>query len=121
VKEAENELGKIIAERIKRENEIIEIRKEIVSLLEVTKFNLEYLHNRDSRIELLETRIEQLKNEIKNVQELEDIQREKLAVLMKDEKMIEKHKEKHFDAFKEEVKKEENEFLDEIAAKLNRN
>ncbi|MDC1068905.1 hypothetical protein OAQ99_07080, partial [Candidatus Kapabacteria bacterium] len=76
VKEEEQELGKIIAERIKRENKMMEHQNEINGLLNNNSKNtLAFLKDRDGRIEHLETSINKLKQEIKNVREIENIQR----------------------------------------------
>lgn len=121
VQEEENELGKIIAEKIKRENQIELYRKEIHELLNAETGNaLAFMDARFQRVELLHSHIENLNLEIKNIQEIENIQREKLSEKMKEEKILEKHKDKHLEEYREEYKKDENAFLDEIAGRISR-
>ena len=118
VDRAKNELAEVIGQRVKREEEINFHKKEIGALLnEETGNSVAYMQARFHRIEFLEKQIEELYSEIKEIKVEEEKKRKKLAEFMKDEKIMEKLKEKGLDEFKEEIKKEENAFLDEIASK----
>lgn len=122
VKEEEHELGKIIAEKIKREEKIEHYRKEIHELLNAETGNaLAYMDARFQRVDMLHKMIDELLQEVSNISEIEDIQRGKLAEATKEEKVLEKHKEKRFDEYIEEVKKDETEFIDEIAGRIAQN
>lgn len=68
-------------------------------------------HHRD----YIDNEIERLKLEKTRILEIENIRRKKLTNAMKEEKVLEKLKEKKIFNHKEDVRKEEGKFLDEIA------
>ncbi|GAB1372943.1 flagellar export protein FliJ [Candidatus Kapaibacterium sp.] len=73
------------------------------------------LHAVKSYIDNLDNEISKLENEKLQILEIENLRRQKLTVAMKDEKVLEKLKEKKLDFYNEEQKKEDTKFLDEIS------
>ena len=63
----------------------------------------------------MQERIVQIKNEITKIIEIENLKRKELQEAMKEEKILEKLKEKKRDEFKFEMSKEEDLALDEIS------
>lgn len=59
--------------------------------------------------------LNKMETELGQIKEIEDLRRVKLTDAMKDEKVLEKLKEKKKDAHMDDVKKEETNTLDEIA------
>ena len=109
------DLAKVIKEKVKRLELIKTYEQEINELLNRMTYNVQFLQSRISRIEHLKTLIANLHREIKNIEEIENVRRKKLADLLKDEKIMEKLKEKDLEIFKQEYKRVENNFIDEIA------
>jgi flagellar FliJ protein len=112
---AKEDLAKVIKEKVKRLDIINTYLIEIDDLLKRQSYDVLFLQARNERIEHLKRLIANIEREIKNIEEIENVRRKKLADLLKDEKIMEKLKEKDFDLFKEEYKKQENNFIDEIA------
>lgn len=112
---AKEDLAKVIKEKVKRLDIINTYLIEIDDLLKRQSYDVLFLQARNERIEHLKRLIANIEREIKNIEEIENVRRKKLADLLKDEKIMEKLKEKDFELFKEEYKKQENNFIDEIA------
>lgn len=112
---AKEDLAKVIKEKVKRLDIINSYFNEIEDLLKRQSYDVLFLQARNERIEHLKRLIVNLEREIKNIEEIENVRRKKLADLLKDEKIMEKLKEKDFEQFKNEYKKLENNFIDEIA------
>lgn len=112
---AKEDLAKVIKEKIKRYDIISEYNEEISSLLQYNLNDVSYLQARNYRIRHIEDQIKKLNTEIKNIEEIENVRREKLAELLKEEKIMEKLKEKDFNQYKYDINKKDNEFIDEIA------
>ena len=112
---AKEDLAKVIKEKVKRLDTISVYKAEINELLESKSYDVLFLQSRNNRIEHLKVLIANLNKEIINIEEIENVRRKKLAELLKDEKIMEKLKEKDYEKFKEEYKKFENNFIDEIA------
>ncbi len=68
-------------------------------------------HHRDH----IDNEIMKLQDEKKRITEIENVRRTKLTIAMKEEKVLEKLKEKKQILHKEDVEREEGKFLDEIA------
>ncbi len=109
------DLAKVIKEKVKRIDTINSYLGEIDELVSRKSYDVLFLQARIERIEHLKRLIANLEREIKNIEEIENVRRKKLAELLKEEKIMEKLKEKDFEVFKDEFKKQENSFIDEIA------
>lgn len=118
VSRAENALFEVLAIKYAKENEVRQMYEEI-TLLNTQKGKLAIidLQARFHRKIFLEQRIEQIKAEIVKIEEIEQIKRKELAFAMKEEKVLEKLKEKKKVAHKIQIDKEEDQNLDEIAIK----
>lgn len=112
---AKEDLAKVIKEKVKRLDLISDYNTEINDLLESKSYDVLFLQSRNNRIEHLKVLIANLNKEIINIEEIENVRRKKLAELLKEEKIMEKLKEKDYEKFKDEYKKFENNFIDEIA------
>jgi len=118
VDDAKNELGKVIAEINKRNNQIDLHRKEIGALLnDETGNSIAFMQARFHRVQFLEAEINKLYGEIEQIRKIEEQRREALKEAKREEMTYEKLKEKQLLAFKEEMKKDEAAFIDEIAGK----
>ena len=115
---AKSELGKIIAQKNLKKEEIKQ-REQEISDHESNDSNssLSYLQNRFYRISQLHSEIENIKLEIDNIKEIEEVKRKQLNEVLKDEKIMEKLKEKELESYNDKLKKEENEFIEEIASR----
>ncbi len=116
VKELEETIQKILYYKIQTENEI---RK-----------NIEYLeslnNNKNGHFKALEIQalnyhkdcvkdeIENLRKELERIIEIENIFRQRLTEAMKEEKVLQKLKEKQYETYMYEVNREETKLLDEI-------
>lgn len=115
VKLAEEDLARVLKEKHKRYDKISDFEEEIASLLYFNKNEISFLQARNYRINHIQEQIKKLLNEIRNIEEIEVVRRNRLTELMREEKVMEKLKEKDFNQFKFEINKKENEFIDEIA------
>lgn len=118
VDDAKNDLGRVVSEINKRNSEIDQHRKEIGALLnDETGNSIAFMQARFHRIQTLESEINRLYDEINQLREIENVKRDKLKEAKREEMTYEKLKEKQFNEFKEELKKDESAFIDEIAGK----
>lgn len=118
VDNAKNELAKVLAEKQKRQNLIDENLNEIKQLQNKGAISdITFLQNRFNRIQLLEMNNQKIQHEIDNIIEIENLRRRELTNLMRDEKVIEKLKDKKKADYNYKINKEENEFIDEIASR----
>ncbi len=109
--------------RLEKQREIDETKyriSEIASKVE-NKIKAGELRVKDSHINFLNEEILRLEDEKKQIIEIENIRRVKLTSAMKDEKVIEKLKEKQFVAYNDDLKKEEGAILDEIGLRITEN
>lgn len=114
--DALNQVVKLRIEKEKKINELIQLKKEIYSQGK-KKVKASDLQTKNNYLNSLDEEISKLENEKKQIIEIENIRRIKLTEAMKDEKVIEKLKEKKISSYKEEIRKEEGIFLDEIGIK----
>ncbi len=113
---AKEELNKVIAFRLEKENQIAENQTQIEQTLTKTKrttisdFQANYQFK-----SFLEEEIKKLEGEVLRILEIEAIRREALAEAMKEQKVIEKLKEKKQEQYRIEMNQLEAIFFDEIA------
>ncbi|MFP4528273.1 MAG: flagellar FliJ family protein [Candidatus Kapaibacterium sp.] len=120
--QAENELGRIVARRIEKERGITE-RMEYIGKLNksdqkfkrAADFQAMIHHKNHVRAE-----IKKLNKERQQLEEIENLRRQKLTEAMRKEKALEKLKEKKLKQYKKETDREETEFLDELSIKNHR-
>jgi flagellar FliJ protein len=109
------------AERIKIEKQkiITEYKNYINGLLNnnTNKNKISELQNIAYHKQFINSEIEKLEKEKVQIDEIISLRRNKLNEAMKDEKVLEKLKEKKLNSYKEELNKEETKFLDEISMK----
>ena len=117
VNQAKVELGHIVGLRTAKEKEIEEQEEYFDKLLtsEIKSTSASELQAMTSHKAFVEDEIKKLHNENEQLKELEDFRRNKLSNAMKDEKVLEKLKDKKQTIHKEELQKEETQTLDEIA------
>lgn len=116
VTKAEDALNKILILKYEKEVEIESLYDEIYELNNnPKKQTIIDLQSRFHRKIFLEDRIVQIKYEITKIVEIENFKRKELQEAMKDEKILEKLKEKKQVEFKFETGKEEDLALDEIS------
>lgn len=117
-----NELGKAVQElerqkkilqeiEQERDEYITDINKQSTSGISVAKLKEYGLY-----ISLLNKKVDNQKNNIKNAQESVDIYREKLVVAMRERKMMEKFREKKYEEYFKEQLRQEQKVIDEIAS-----
>jgi len=109
------------AERIKieKQNIITEYKNYINGLLNNNTNNnkISDLQNIAYHKQFINSEIEKLEKEKVQIDEIISLRRNKLNEAMKDEKVLEKLKEKNLNSYKEKLNKEETKFLDEISMK----
>lgn len=118
-KEAEDSLVQAVTIRQKKEVTIISQNnylREINSTLK-NKMSLQDIQTLHYHKKSVENDIKKLENEKNKILEIENLRRKNLSEAMKEEKVLEKLKDKKFNQYKEDLKKEENEFMDEIASR----
>jgi flagellar export protein FliJ len=116
VSKAEDALNKVLILKYEKEAEIVSIYDEISELNNnPKKQTIIDLQSRFHRKIFLEERIVQIKYEITKILEIENLKRKELQEAMKEEKILEKLKEKKQVEFKFEMGKEEDLALDEIS------
>ncbi|MFY8161180.1 MAG: flagellar FliJ family protein [Candidatus Kapaibacteriota bacterium] len=116
VTKAEDALNKILILKYEKEVEIVSLYDEISELNNnPKKQTIIDLQSRFHRKIFLEDRIVQIRYEITKIVEIENFKRKELQEAMKDEKILEKLKEKKQVEFKFETGKEEDLALDEIS------
>jgi len=114
--QAKNQLGRVIAAKVARLDELKEYQNEIGSLRSLGGMQaLSFLQARFQRISHLEDEMFKLEKEIMNITEIEDLKRDFLSSAMVEEKTIDKLKENEHEAYKYKMNKLENEELGEIA------
>lgn len=112
---AKEDLAKVIKEKQLRFDSLELNMIETNDLLITPAKDIQFLQSRNYRIEYLKEQNAKLNKEISNIEEIEKVRREKLAKLLKDEKIMEKLKENDFEEFKKEINKKDSDFIDEIA------
>lgn len=116
VTKAENALNEVLKIKYEKEQEIVNIKFEIEGMNnDKGRLGIIDLQSRFHRKVFLEERVEQVKNEILKIEEIEQVRRAELAEKMKEQKIIEKLKEKKLEEYKLEMNKEEGLNLDEIS------
>ncbi len=120
---AKRELGsaqrELTRQRRIRDNLITERRDFLVEMSERRKHRLPaQLYVEDIQYEWqLRLRIREQRNEVKKAERTVEQKREALVKAMKERKMMEKLRERHWERFKEKVKAEEFAFADEISGR----
>jgi flagellar FliJ protein len=116
VNQAKDSFNQAVRLRIEKENSILETidkKNEMLNKV-IHKIKAGDLQNNINHINSLNNEILKLENEKNQIIEIENLRRIKLTNAMKDEKVIEKLKEKKIDLYNENLKKDENKFLDEL-------
>lgn len=119
VKQAKEELMSIVYLRLKKESEIEEKNNYLDSLI-IQKLTYKKAIDIQAfwyHINFVKEQIVNLENEKKQLIEIENLKRQKLSAAMKEEKTLEKLKEKKHSVYLEELNKEEIKQFDEIAQK----
>jgi|DewCreStandDraft_5_1066085.scaffolds.fasta_scaffold57573_2 flagellar FliJ protein len=116
VKEIEEAIQKILYFRYRTEEEI---QKQEAYLRTISNGNDGHFKALDLQAkinhkEYINAEIEKLRIQLERIAEIENIYRQRLAEAMKEEKILEKLKDKKLETYNEEVKKEETKQLDEI-------
>ncbi len=115
--QAQNELAKALAVETQINNQLQDIAAKFISVRnhidDSSDFEDIAIGNR--RKVLLETQKEDLLNKLAQAKLVSDEKRAALAEIMKKTTALEKLREKEEEAFKEQVVKEENEFIDDLA------
>ncbi len=114
--EKEN-LLRILSSRIAKENEIqqTEIYLQNLSQINNGKTSIVDLQNLIFHKDSIKNKIKKLNQERIKIIELEKIQRDKFHEIQKEEKALTQLKDKKFEAYKDEINKEETKTLNEIA------
>ncbi|MBX3043847.1 MAG: flagellar FliJ family protein [Candidatus Kapabacteria bacterium] len=120
VNQATESLNQIVKIRNEKEQEIQqnEEKKQVLFGTQKGKIKAADLQNKNNHINFLNDEIERLNEEKKQVLEIENLRRKKLTSAMKDEKVIDKLKDKQKLAHDQNQKKEEGAFLDEIGLQI---
>jgi flagellar FliJ protein len=116
------ELGKVVSLKEKRINDVAMIEKsneENNNSFTGSGQALYAIAYQDYKKSLSNEKVKIL-DEIKKIEEVENIRRKNLNLAMQKEKVIEKLREKKLAEYKKELDKEENDFLDEIAQRMYR-
>lgn len=119
VNRAKEDLVAIVNRRVTKEQQIEERESYYDSLLTTERKttragDLQAIINHE---DFVKGEIEKLENEKSQLLEIEVLRRSKLTDAMKEEKVLEKLKEKKKNAHSEELAKEDTQFMDEIARK----
>jgi len=122
VKEAKEDLGKTISERVKAELEIENRQKYLNDFLKskTGKISAAELQTQWNHKGFIEGEINDLGEERQKLITLEERKRLKLDVAMQKEKVITKLKEKRKTEYEDEINKEEVKEMDEIARNMDR-
>ena len=119
VRQAENDLGRIVARRVEKEMGISErldyiakLNKSDNKFKRAADYQAMIHHKNHVRAE-----IRTLNKERRQLEEIENLRRKKLTETMRKEKALEKLKEKKIKQHKKETDREETEFLDELSIK----
>jgi flagellar FliJ protein len=117
VSQAKDSLNQAVKIRLEKEADIrnTEMMKSQLGTVTINKIKAGDLQIKNNHIAFLETEILKLEEEKKQILEIENLRRIKLTNAMKDEKVIEKLKEKQYSNYMEEQRCNENKFLDEVA------
>jgi flagellar FliJ protein len=119
VKEAKEDLGKAVKIRLEKEKELNEMNNYFHSLLKTRKglSSAAELQTQWHHKNYIEGELVTLETEGKKLLEIESVKRQLLTKAMKEEKVLEKLKERKELIYKEEIGKEETKELDEIGSK----
>jgi len=116
VTQAQESLNQVVKVRIDKEKVISEFKDYKDNLIvnngisaKASDFQNRYYHK-----QFIDSEITKLENEKKQIIEIENLRRSNLSSAMKDEKIMEKLKDKNVLSHKEDVKREESKFLDEV-------
>ncbi len=117
VKEIEEAIQKVLYFRHRTEEEI---RKQEEYLRSISngnsgRFKILDLQAQVNHKEYIAAEIEKLQIQLERIIEIESIYRARLTEAMKEEKILEKLKDKKLETYNEELKKEETKHLDEIS------
>jgi len=115
--QAKEELAKILRLRFRKE-QIIAEKAEYKQNLISTKYTSGKVSDIQARIahkSFVEKEIEKHTQDKNQLLEIEKLRQNKYIEAKKDEMILEKLKEKKFEEYKEEIQKEESNFIDEVA------
>jgi flagellar protein FliJ len=117
VNEAKEELGSVMRKRIEKEQDLIDKQNYFTDLLIVKagQYSAADLQAQISHENAVKEEIKKLEKEKEQLLEIESLKRDKLTVAMKEEKILEKLKEKKLIIHNEDASKEEMKVLDDLA------
>lgn len=116
--EAKDLLQQAAVIRIKKEQTISENQEYLKSIGNTgNKMSLQELQDLHYHKESVKRNIKKLEKEKSQIVEIENLRRDKLSDAMKEEKILTKLKDKKILKYNDELKKEENLILDEIASR----
>lgn len=117
VKEIEESIQKVLYYRYQTESEIQKNEEYLASLngQKNGSFKVIEIQALNYHKEYIKDEIRELRAQLTRIIEIENILRMRLVEAMKEEKVLQKLKEKEFDAYKTALNKEETKFLDEIS------
>jgi len=116
VKEIEENIQKVLYYRTQTEEEIRK-NQEYLSMLNNNRnghFKAIEIQALNYHKEAVKEEIENLRSQLSRIIEIENILRQRLVEAMKEEKVLQKLKERQFEAYMYEVNREETKLLDEI-------
>jgi flagellar FliJ protein len=116
VKEIEENIQKVLYYRTQTEEEIRK-NQEYLSMLNNNRnghFKAIEIQALNYHKEAVKDEIENLRSQLARIIEIENILRQRLVEAMKEEKVLQKLKERQFEAYMYEVNREETKLLDEI-------
>jgi len=116
VKEIEENIQKVLYYRTQTEEEIRK-NQEYLSMLNNNRnghFKAIEIQALNYHKEAVKDEIENLRSQLSRIIEIENILRQRLVEAMKEEKVLQKLKERQFEAYMYEVNREETKLLDEI-------
>jgi flagellar export protein FliJ len=117
VNEAKEELGSVMRKRMDKEQKLADKQNYFSDLLtdKTGQYSAAELQAQISHENAVKEEIIKLENEKEQLLEIESFKREKLTVAMKEEKILEKLKERKLITHNENISKEEMKVLDELA------
>jgi flagellar FliJ protein len=116
VKEIEENIQKVLYYRTQTEEEIRK-NQEYLAMLNNNRnghFKAIEIQALNYHKEAVKDEIENLRSQLSRIIEIENILRQRLVEAMKEEKVLQKLKERQFEAYMYEVNREETKLLDEI-------
>lgn len=116
VTQAQESLNQAVKVRTEKEKTIEDYKnyKSNIKIVDESSTKASDLQNKFYHKQHIESEIKRLEKEKEQIIEIEGLRRTKLTVAMKDEKMMEKLKDRKIIQHNEDIKQEESKFFDEI-------